>query len=84
MVTSCAHWMLAGLPIHTFTVVLYTKADLEAAERQYARLVANFDSLKTTIDDLVKKQDDSEGGFSFDFYMSYSEKDKKYAQKFSQ
>ena len=33
MVNSCAHWMVAGLPIETFSIVLFSKGDVEAAKK---------------------------------------------------
>ena len=83
MVNSCAHWMLAGLPIKVFSIVLFNKGDLSAAKKRYESLTKLFDDLKKSVGDLVRKHEEDAQSTNFDFYLSYSDKENQYAKTFS-
>ena len=82
MVTSCAHWMLAGLQIHTFTIVLYSKGELEKGLKFYADLISLFNLLKKSVKDIEESQSVQED-FKYDFYLSYAPDDSHIASFFS-
>ena len=84
MVTSCSHWMVAGLPIKEFSIVLYHKGSAAEAQKANSYLVKDFADLKRTVNEKLQDIKQEVAKYSHDFFFCYSKNEANLAEIFHQ